>query len=694
VLVSALTPLASHSALAQETTAQNTGSAVETVTVTARKRTEALKDVPVDVTAINADTIMEQHIVSAKDIAAIVPGLNINSDSVGRSFIDIRGVGTTLLDSVQPGVGIFVDGIYEPVTSYLNTPLVDVEQVEVLKGPQGTLFGNNTLGGAINIITRQPTDEFRGRVDGSYAGPDNYGSVSGSMSGPIIPGELQARIGFAYHTQDGFITQLSNNSHYNPLQQTTLNTTLRWEPANNATITMNAYYDRVHGGLDNYYNVAGPHAYSSVAVSNRDNLGNYTYSGVNLKGVFDVSQLATQITAIGAFDHRDNNFGADDDFGPFNVLQGHGAGILNTGTGELRFDTKWNDQISSLVGFFYDSQYENESNVTTLEAFALNIPSYARLTTKNFAAYGTVFWNFAPDMEFTAGLRWDHQTVTAVHSAVAKVGSNQLEPRFTLDKHWTPDVMTYVSVARGYRGGGINPPFSPNPAFKGDSVWTYETGVKAQFFDNRLSIDAAAFYNDYYNFIGQNSLAPARPPGAGFVGINLNSGRVSSPGVEVQAVGKVTDNWTLSGGATYVHGRIINGSEYVQTTGLALPSDRILFLPDWNFNVDSDYVVPIGPGALDFDAGLVAKGDRKGSSLAPHFAPTLSEYFLVNGSITWRQDNWDVSLWATNLFDQKYWESYIDISALESAGLPPPIASNLGILGDKRRVGVSVTYRF
>lgn len=688
-------PLTASPSFAQETQGTQASQGIEVVTVTARKRHEELRNVPIDVSVVSADTIAEQHMDQVKDIAAIVPGLNINSDSVGRTFIDIRGVGTTLLDGVQPGVGVFIDSIYMPVTSYLNMPMVDVERVEVLKGPQGTLFGNNTLGGAINIITRQPGDQLEGKLSADYAGPDDYQSYSGSVSGPLITGKLQGRIALAYQRDDGFIKNVLAGGHYNPLEQQALNTTLRWEPAADANVTLNAYYDRVHGGLDNYYNVTGPTDYTDKAATNVPNLGNYTYSGVNVKGVFDIASLATTVTAVGAYDHRSNNFGSDSDFGPFDFLRGHGSGTLHTGTGELRFDTKWSGSISTLIGLFYDDQVMNEHNVTTLVPFALSIPSIAEQDTTNYAVYGTVFWDIDSTTEFTAGLRWDHQKQTAINGAVGAITSNELEPRFTLDKHWTPDLMTYASIARGFRGGGINPPFSPNPTYRGDSVWTYETGLKANLLDNRLALDAAVFYNDYYHFIGQNSLAPATPPGVGFVGINLNSGHVESPGAELEATWKPTNAWTLSGGITYVHARITDGSEYQKTTGMALPSNRIIFLPDWNYNLSSDYLWSIdNDNALDFNVGVVFKGERKGSSLAPGFAPTLSSYTLVNGSITWRRDNWDLAVYSTNLFDEKYFESYIDVSVLAAAGLAPPVGSDLGIMGDGRRVGVSATYRF
>ena len=243
--------------------------AASDIVVTARRREERLQDVPIAVTAISGDAIKQQQLVVVRDVAAYTPGLNINSDSVGRAFVSIRGVGTTLIDTVQPGVGIFIDGIYQPNTTYLNSPLVDVARVEVLRGPQGTLFGNNTLGGAINVVTRQPSNEWQGRVDGALATGDNYASASGSISGPIVKDVLQFRIGAAYHKEDGFQRNLLAGGNQNPLETKSINGTIRFVPTNWARFTVNGGYDRVFGGSTPYFNVTGPRDYSLDGRSNQ-----------------------------------------------------------------------------------------------------------------------------------------------------------------------------------------------------------------------------------------------------------------------------------------------------------------------------------------------------------------------------------------------------------------------------------------
>ncbi|MDB5364279.1 MAG: TonB-dependent receptor [Rhodospirillales bacterium] len=684
-------------ALALLATAAFSGEAMaqsEEIIVTARKREEALKDVPIAVSVIDSDTIERRQLYSVKDVAALAPGLNINSDAVGRAFISIRGIGTTLIDTVQPGVGIFIDGIYLPNTSYLNTPLVDVARVEVLRGPQGTLFGQNTLGGAINVITKAPPNQFEGRVTGTYAGTDNFGSAAASIGGPLVDGgTLRFRIGAAYHHQDGFEKNALTGNDTNPLDQRTYNATLRWDPTPKMAFTLKGYYDRVHGGSTAYVDVAGPTDVQYTAKLNQDSLGTYTYKGLNLRGEFDVDPIATRLTATVAYDRRDSATAGDGDFGPVDFLRSSGVAALKTVTGELRADTTYNDRISSLIGVFADRMTSYTSGITRIVPLGIAAPSVGTTATNVAAVFGTAFWKFTDQAELAAGIRYDHQRIVSASTIRARYSANQIEPRVTLSYKWTPEVMTYASVARGYRGGGTNGPGAPNPIYRGDSVWTYELGTKFEALGRRLSLNAAVFYNDYDHFIGQNALAPSTT-GVGFVAVNLNSGHVQSYGAEFEGRYKITENWSAGGGLTLLHARIDDGTEFFTTTRTTLASDRIIFTPDWNYNLDTSYVMPVATGSLVFDANVVGKGDRKGSTLSPTVSPTLASYTLVGASVAYRQGPYEIALFATNLFDEKYFESYIDSSLLVRAGLPASTITNLGIPGDRRRVGVRASFNF
>ncbi|MGK2909109.1 MAG: TonB-dependent receptor [Sphingobium sp.] len=671
------------------------------IVVTARQREERLQDVPIAVTAVSGDFIKSQQLVSVKDIAAYAPGLNINSDSAGRAFVSIRGIGTTLIDSVQPGVGIFVDGVYQPNTTYLNSPLVDVARVEVLRGPQGTLFGNNTLGGAISIITRQPGNTWEGRIDGSLATGDNFGSVSGSISGPIIEDVLQVRIGAAYHTQDGFQYNTLARGDQNPLETKSVNGTVVLTPATWAKFTLNASYDRIFGGNVPYFVSNGPTDYRLDGQTNSRSLVTIQNYGVNLKGEFQLDQLKTKITTIGGFNQSNSTGFSDGDFSPIDFLRSTQNRKLKTYTGEIRLDTQWSDNFSTLVGGFVSHYTTNAFGTSSVVPLGLTVPTAATSTNNTQAIFGTAFLKLGDTLDFSAGLRWDHQKLNASTAGLpAAYTASEFQPRATLTKRWTPVFMTYASLARGVRGGGQNGPGSPNLTYRGDSVWTYEVGTKTSFLGNRLTANLSAFYNDYKDFIGPNALAPStildangRP--VGFVTVNLNTGKVKSYGVELELNLAVTKALRLYANGTLLHARVTDSSEFLATTGYAYPGDRIPFVPAVNYTVGGSYRLglPHEQGLL-LDANLVAKGKRRANSLDIAAQPNLEAYKLVNGSLTWQTPHFDIALFATNLFNEKYMESYIDKSALGRAGVPAFLVNNLSLQGNRRRVGLRGTVKF
>ena len=673
----------------------------EGIVVTARRREERLQDVPIAVTAISGDFIKDQQLTTVKDIAAYTPGLNINSDSAGRAFVSIRGIGTTLIDSVQPGVGLFIDGIYQPNTSYLNSPLVDVERIEVLRGPQGTLFGNNTLGGAISVITREPGNEWRVRMDGSLATGDNFGSISGSISGPIVDDVLQVRVGAAYHTQDGFGYNTLANGNQNPLETKSVNGTIRFAPTQWATFTLNANYDRVFGGSVPYFTSTGPTDYSLDGQTNSLSLVTIDYYGVSAKGEFSVDSLKTKITAIGAFNQSDATSFADGDFSAIDFLRATQDRNLKTYTGEIRFDTQWSDRFSTLIGGFVSHYTTDAFGTSTIVPLSLTIPSTATSTDDNQAIFGTAFLSLGDTLDLSAGLRYDHQKLTASTAGLpAAYKASEFQPRVTLTKRWTPTFMTYASVARGVRGGGQNGPGSPNLTYRGDSVWTYEVGTKTTTFNNRLTGNVSAFYNDYSDFIGPNALAPSTflTPGGqpvGFVAINLNTGTVKSYGAEVELNLRISRALQLYANGTYLHARVTDSTEFLQTTGYAYPGDRIAFVPTVNYTVGGSYrlALPHDQGLL-LDGNMIYKGRRVAPSLDAASIPYLESYRLVNASIGWQTSYFDVALFATNLFNEKYLESYLDKSLLGRAGVPGFLANNLEIPGSRRRIGLRGTIRF
>ena len=676
----------------------------DAIIVTARKRDETLADVPIAISAVTGDTIERRGFNSVKELATQTPGLNISSDGTGRAFVSIRGVGVTLVQTVQPGVGLFIDGIYQPNTAYLNNPLLDVERVEVLRGPQGTLYGKNTLGGAINVISRQPSNDFHARGLVSFAGPDNSWTASGSVSGPIVEDKLQFRVAYGHRQQDGFITNTLIGGSANKFKSDTFNGTLRITPATDVTLTINGYYDLVDGVNTPYARVTGPTDYQRTNQFNTIASAQYEYRGINAKLEFPIGGISTNVTLVGSYDARDGTTkNADVDFGPADVARASGTDNLRTKTGELRFDTTIGDTLSSLVGLFYSNETTGLTDVTSI------FPASAVRTTLNatdadtYAVFGTVFWKPTSAFELSLGLRYDHEDRTAQGSVttvvpagtlvapvpVAQIKSDQVEPRLSLKYKFNDNVMVYGSVARGYRGGGFNAPTAPIRTYKGDSAWTYEIGSKFSSPDRVFSLGAALFYSDYKDYIGLNSIAPA--VGGGLVTVDLNTGDVRSYGAELEATIRPVSNFTLSGGLTLMNARLTNTNAYTATTGRTLSSDRLTFQPDWSFFANADYAIPLGSDTLTLSAGVTGKGDRLAATLNQTTPTILASYVLTNGSITYKKGPVEVSAFVNNLFDVNYYDSYIEKTTLQLAGLP---ASDLGLMGDGRRVGARVRVAF
>ena len=701
----------------EQTTSASQGTAAvsaqdQDIVVTARKRQETLKDVPVAATAITGETIEKRGLISVKDVAMLTPGLSINSDGAGRAFVSIRGVGVTLVDSVQPGVGIFLDGIYQPNTSYLNNPLNDVERVEVLRGPQGTLYGKNTLGGAINVITRQPGNTFEGKVMGSYAGPDDAWTFGGSISGPIIQDRLQGRFAYSHQQQDGFIDNALINKPGNPYNTDNLSGTIRAEPVDNVVLTVNGYYNWVKGGSVPYAFVSGPTDYERDIQLNATNYQFFKYRGLNAKLEAPVSD-ANKLTFIAAYDNRDvKTPDADGDFTSTDLLRTSGHDVLKTSTVEARLDSELSPTLSSIFGLFYSRETRDVDQDLTFFPGVFDLVNTASSDRKSdtYAVFGNIFWRPNEAWEVSAGVRWDEQKQELTGEAVSvfpnalgglppsvvltnlNLKEKNLSPRLAVTHHFDRDLMAYASVARGSRGGGFNPPVVLNQnllTYKGDNVWTYELGTKYSSGDRRFSLAAAVFYNDYKNYIGLNSIAPSIT--GSFTTIDLNTGDAKGYGIELEGQFRPVPQWTLSAAGSLQHARLKNFDDYTASTGRILASKRLTFQPDWNFSVNSDYVIPVGDGDLDFNVGAVGKGSRVSASLSETVAPVLKSYVLVNSSLTYRIHNIEIGAFVNNLLNQNYMESYIEKTTLILAGLPP---TDIGIAGDKRRYGVRTRIRF
>jgi iron complex outermembrane receptor protein len=688
---------------AAQSTDADANETIEQITVTARKRDESLLDVPISISAVSEETMARNSMRSIADVAPTVPGLNINSDSVGRAFVSIRGIGTALQAGVQPGVGIFQDGIYVRETSYVNNPTLDVQRIEVLRGPQGTLYGKNTLGGAINVITRPPSDTFEGKAYASYADGNGTEEFGARIGGPLGD-SVRAKAAFATRDTDGFFTNKLIGGQVDAASSEQADASVVWDISDESRLTVNGYYLDFTGGSTNYSHVTGPTDYSDNVRMNVIGTQSFIYKGGNAKLEVPLSALNTKVTAIAAYDERDLRGVSDGDFLALDIVRSSGTSTDETYTAELRFDTQYTDTFSTLIGLFASREESDGVTNQTLVPLARTTSVASQRTGDTYSIFGTALWRFSEQWELSVGLRLDEEerdqesqtTVSNLPGVVLEdplrtIDSSEWEPRVSLTRFFDSGAMAYASVAKGYRGGGFNaasvpPQFS---TYDGDTVWTYEIGGKISPPGSRWYVSSAIYYNDYEDFIGQNALA--RAPGGGLVSIDLNLGDVESYGLETEFSFAVNDVWSLGGSVTLMHARITDQSGWIAVTGTPLATDRLLFQPDWNASLSSDVRIPVGDGEIDWNLSAVGKGSRPGSSFDPTTPSILESYTVVNTSLSYRRGGFSAIVFANNLLDEEYFESFIDGSLLQSLGL---LNQDLGMLGAPQNVGVRLQFEF
>ncbi|HST37449.1 MAG TPA: TonB-dependent receptor, partial [Allosphingosinicella sp.] len=503
-----------------------------------------------------------------------------------------------------------------------------------------------------------------------------------------------------HREQDGFLRNIVIGGDQNRLSSDSLNATIRATPTSGLVLTFNGYYDWIDGANTPYARVTGPQNYSRDIQFNALNRANYDYFGVNGRADVAIDSINSNLTLMAAYDGRNTeSTDSDVDFGPLNIARATGTDRLRTKTLELRLDSELTDTVSTLFGLFYSRETGSLVDITQILPLGLTRITTSQARADTYSAFGTVFWRPTADWEVALGLRYDHEdrlaqgSITLFQAGMtvplpvpdARIESDQVEPRLTVTRRWTPNFMSYASVARGYRGGGFNAPTAPTRTYTGDSAWTYEFGTRYRTDDNRFSLSGAIFYSDYSDYIGLNSIAPAT--GGGLVTVDLNTGDVESYGFEIETVFRPTPQWTITGALGYTHARLTNTDAYTATTGRVLSSDHLTFQPDYTFSLNSDYVIPFGEDELTLTAGATGKGRRLAATLNQTTPTFLDSYILVNAQVSYRHGPFEFSLFANNIFNEDYWESYIERTTLQLAGLP---ASDLGIIGDRARYGARI----
>jgi len=683
--------------------------AFDEIVVTARKRAESLQDTPVAVTAIQGDVLTQNVFADIADIQAQVPNLSIygSRNQSGSITAFIRGVGQAdPLWGVDPGVGLYLDDVYVARAQGGLLDVFDVERIEVLRGPQGTIYGKNTIGGAIKYVSRAPTDEFEARVSAS-AGNFGLGELKGQVSGPIVEGKLRGKASVAYLQRDGFGTNRFTGRDVTDKDTLAFRLSADWLPLDNLTIRV--AYDRTEDDAEprGYKRLeANPNcALFLITCPPLDNnfdteSGVDPRNGTTMQGVSLVIdwQLndAWSIKSITAYRESESDNNIDFDTTP--------APITDV------FATYEDDQTSQEFQFIYDpdGRFNAVFGVYLFDGTAAGqvFNNFFNATfggtggdgvdTESFALFGEGNFDITDQLTLFAGLRYTEEKKTAdvLNQLFTDDSFTEVVPGFTTDftrsqtfDQTTPrvglryqindDINVYASYSEGFKSGGFNvranqaaiPPESGLDAsepFRPETIDTFEIGLKSTLFDDQVLLNAAYFNSDYEDiqvstftsFIDQND----EPQ---FFGAFLNAGNAEIRGVESEfTITPAAIEWlSLQGTANYLNARptsfVDNDDDGVVDAQVITNAPRVTGA------LNALVTVPLAGGEVELTGGFSYRDlsllTTDGGVFPPDsgipLEPLVQESFtLYNASIAYvpASGRWRLALIGRNLSDEDY----------------------------------------
>lgn len=670
---------------------------LETVTVTAEKRPEALQDVPASVTAVTGNQIDDAGIGTIMEVANQVPNLHIFTWGGRRNnHVFMRGVGATY---GEPAVGFYVDGVGYGSDGMFDLDLFDVERVEVLRGPQGTLYGRNALAGVINIVSKQPTNETEARAS---AGAGNFGQreLKGSLRTPLVEDKLFLGLSASAIKRDGYVDNTHLGGKVDDRDDQSVRANLRWLPSADFDATLSLDAERFRGGayplgpLQDIRDRPDRVSNDFAGRDDRDSFGSSLSLNWNAPGV--------RVTSITGWRDWENDGAGDTDGSPLDIVREKTLEDRKQLTQELRLASpETENTLRWMAGIYY---YQADASINTRSMFGSDavamgfvpVPMDSVLNAdkddRGYALFGQLDYRLTERATLTAGLRRDHderrvrmKTRMEMGGATIPGSEGGLNDSRTFEE-WLPKIafaykadantLWYANVAKGYRAGGFNTLMNVNPAdasFDPEHSTNYEAGFKWSGWQNRLSLNLAAYR---VNLTDQQVIQLTPSIGS----VVRNAGKSHSQGLEAELALRPASGWDITAGFSYTDAKF---DEYRDDVlGADYAGNRVPFVPKQMFNLAVQNRRPLGASTALFSRlELQRIGDFYWDT-----ANTLKEgaYNLVNLRIGVEGENWEAYLWGKNLLD----EGYADF-VYNFPGLGPRAQA-----GDPRTFGVTFGARF
>ena len=646
--------LIAEPATAREQQAEQS-SVLNTMTVTAQKQKENIQDVPVSITALNTQDIEDLEVDSMQELINFSPNMHSFYSGILADYaIIVRGLSARTSITSGSTSGLFVDGVPTLGSFGYEEGMIDIERVEFLKGPQGTLCGKSTEAGAINIVTRQPDNNFQGMASiktggllSTESGDRMTGGASMSISGPIVKDRLFFGIAGKYDHQDGFIKNTYTDDSEYDLDKSFVRAKLRWLPSEDMELRfLVSYYELEQDGHNQNLSASGAASYGLPAPAYRRVSSDFSpYQNITLdsQSLTILYDLTDEMTLTSITSRKGTNYDAalDMDFSPVRMMHGTTDSDIEKLAQEVRLD-RVSEKYNWLIGFYYDKDSLDAHQPLESDIPSMNFDQKLDRDGNAYAFFGNIGYFLTPHIKITGGLRYERQEMDFSCNMLPEDRNNTWEdisPRIALEYHFTPDIMAYVNAAHGYRTGGFNSQ-ATNPeyySYDEESLWSYEAGFKSVLMDKKLMFNLSLFYMDISDMQVMEAIGP-------YETYLTNAAKASSSGAEVDVRFKVTDSMTLSGGLGLTN---IEFDDFKDAHG-NYEDNNNPFAPDYTFNLGASYRHPAGYYAR---VDLIGYGkmymDKENTN-------AVDAYMLVDAKIGYETERYDIYLYGKNIFDKKY----------------------------------------
>lgn len=704
---------------------------IETVTVTAQRREQVAQDIGIALSVLTSGDLAKHHIDNVSALQYAIPSFEaVPAFGSGQPEFRLRGVGFDDYGSNNSStVGVYVDEVAYPVPASTQGLLFDVSRVEVLRGPQGTLYGRNTTGGAINFITNRPTDTLSAGISADYGSHGEF-KAEGYVAGPVADG-LKFRLAAVTDQGGGWQKNRSTGDGLGNKNTLGLRGQLEWTPNSRINVLLEGNWGYDKSQPNGLYLFSSTPSYGLIADTSRTATGwggsatfaaltgigqnekpfhNSINQGVSLHTTVDLGFAdLTSISAFNALHRREYNDWDASSYAYAGTYFNTKSGVFSQ---EVRLSSKSEGAFSWLAGLYYSNEKLTDHFISDFwDIYAFDTVTSYKQYVQSISGFAQAEYRFTDTLKLIGGVRVEDEVRKQKHYVTAEVvavggdpidfsapankslRSNPVTGKVSLEYKPQDNVLLYVSASRGVKSGGFtayNVPSSGSvTAFKPETLWSYEGGFKSNLLDDTLQLNGSVFYYDYRNQQIQSAIYTTA---YGAIGAIVNAEKSYIYGGELEATWRPIPELLISQSFGYKTGKFdkfdnfldISASTAANTSVYkSLKGEKVGF-PPISYSGSVAYTFDLGAYNLQPEINYSFHDKREPLLLGHTY--DIAAYWLANASLTLtpKDGPWEVSLYGRNIFNQKYdLERNFFISGI-----------NIAAAGEPATVGVRLAYKY